>query len=544
MLRGSVGLALVATAVLGAAHERTARADTTQLGLFFGPRVYSEDTRLGYIDDAPFHPVLTNAFEFGFRVGRPFLPWLIPELELGMAPTSTTTDHAPAASVFWLEPRLHLRLDLLPGRRFDPFFVIGGGSPIALSGARQTYDTGIVGEGYVGAGVRVSTGKGFAIRLDARMGFVPGETRRVDVEADFAFGLEFDLSKHERGPAERVVKVTPLDHDGDGVPDDKDKCPDRPEDMDGFEDHDGCPDIDNDGDGVLDIADKCPNVPETYNGFEDEDGCPDVVPPDVDSLRGTIEGLIYADGETVVRDSALPQLEKISKIMKAHPSIRVVLIGHTDNQEAKQFAQKPDDPNTPAQDLAFFERGPVARARRGGGAGARHAGHRPLAHRGRGPRGRGARLGQREAARSARQPTGRDQAVRTGSPRHHADDEVMRAATLAIAIALAGCSHATAPRPMLPICLRAEAADHASGIQDFAFDADGNLLTQIEYDNAGKELARTTVTWSATAVTIARTGGAFPFEQRATLGEHGELLALDGRDEHVRLAWSGAVAAG
>src|ERR1700704_4505502 len=92
-------------------------------------------------------------------------------------------------------------------------------------------------------------------------------------------------------------------------------------------------------DRVLDIADKCPNVPETYNGFEDEDGCPDTVPPDVDALRGTIEGLIYADGETVVRDSALPSIRKIAKTMTAHPSIRVVLIGHTDDREAKQFAE-------------------------------------------------------------------------------------------------------------------------------------------------------------------------------------------------------------
>ena len=40
-----------------------------------------------------------------------------------------------------------------------------------------------------------------------------------------------------------------------------DKCPNEPEDKDGFEDEDGCPDPDNDKDGVLDAADKCPNEP-------------------------------------------------------------------------------------------------------------------------------------------------------------------------------------------------------------------------------------------------------------------------------------------
>ncbi|HEU4731898.1 MAG TPA: OmpA family protein, partial [Kofleriaceae bacterium] len=66
------------------------------------------------------------------------------------------------------------------------------------------------------------------------------------------------------------------DADGDGIPDSIDKCPNEPEDKDGFEDEDGCPDDDNDGDGFADKVDKCPNDPETVNGFEDDDGCPDV----------------------------------------------------------------------------------------------------------------------------------------------------------------------------------------------------------------------------------------------------------------------------
>ncbi len=65
------------------------------------------------------------------------------------------------------------------------------------------------------------------------------------------------------------------DLDGDGIPNDLDKCPEDPEDFDGFEDGDGCPDPDNDGDGIPDSVDLCPNEPETFNGFEDEDGCPD-----------------------------------------------------------------------------------------------------------------------------------------------------------------------------------------------------------------------------------------------------------------------------
>ncbi len=65
------------------------------------------------------------------------------------------------------------------------------------------------------------------------------------------------------------------DNDADGVPDKVDQCPNIPEDKDGFEDADGCPDPDNDKDGIPDATDKCPNLPEDKDGFEDTDGCPD-----------------------------------------------------------------------------------------------------------------------------------------------------------------------------------------------------------------------------------------------------------------------------
>jgi outer membrane protein OmpA-like peptidoglycan-associated protein len=65
------------------------------------------------------------------------------------------------------------------------------------------------------------------------------------------------------------------DRDGDGILDDVDKCPDDPEDFDGFQDEDGCPDPDNDNDGIPDVDDRCINVPEDRDGDHDEDGCPE-----------------------------------------------------------------------------------------------------------------------------------------------------------------------------------------------------------------------------------------------------------------------------
>jgi OmpA-OmpF porin, OOP family len=327
-------------AVMLAAAATPAAAEPTYLGAFFGPRMFSDDSRLGYIEDAPFHPTLTNAVQIGARVGKPFgFWWLVPEVELAVSPTRTTeVGGAAAARVFWLEPRAQLRIELLPQRRVEPFLVVGAGAPVALSSARRTFNTGVTGSGYVGGGLRFDTTKGFAIRFDARAALMPGIERAVAVEIDVNFGVELALGAPRLRPGERIVTAALPDRDGDGIPDDVDACPDRPEDKDGFEDEDGCPDIDNDGDRVLDIADKCPTEPETWNGYMDDDGCPDSVPADVQAVRGTVEGLLYADGETAVRDSAQRNVKRIAQVMATHPSVKIILVGHTDDREAQSFA--------------------------------------------------------------------------------------------------------------------------------------------------------------------------------------------------------------
>jgi len=86
------------------------------------------------------------------------------------------------------------------------------------------------------------------------------------------------------------------DSDKDKVSDNNDLCPNDPEDIDQFEDADGCPDPDNDGDGVLDEVDQCSDEMEDLDGFEDTDGCPDV-DNDADGL---------SDEEDVCPDQAGP----------------------------------------------------------------------------------------------------------------------------------------------------------------------------------------------------------------------------------------------
>lgn len=89
------------------------------------------------------------------------------------------------------------------------------------------------------------------------------------------------------------------DSDLDHVADGSDKCPNDPEDMDGFQDKDGCPELDNDADGREDGIDKCPNDPEDDDGFMDNDGCPD---PDNDK-----DGVMDADDQCPV-DAGSPDM--------------------------------------------------------------------------------------------------------------------------------------------------------------------------------------------------------------------------------------------
>jgi hypothetical protein len=39
--------------------------------------------------------------------------------------------------------------------------------------------------------------------------------------------------------------------------------------------------VDSDGDGIADIYDACPSMPEDYNGIQDSDGCPEGCLPDL-----------------------------------------------------------------------------------------------------------------------------------------------------------------------------------------------------------------------------------------------------------------------
>jgi OmpA-OmpF porin, OOP family len=124
------------------------------------------------------------------------------------------------------------------------------------------------------------------------------------------------------------------DNDGDGIPDNLDLCPNDPEDFDGFQDADGCPDPDNDHDGIPDKDDKCPNEPETFNGFQDADGCPDRGRVVVTETSIEILDVIHFEyNKAVIKPDSFPILDAIFATLQGNPSIQLVEIqGHTDER--------------------------------------------------------------------------------------------------------------------------------------------------------------------------------------------------------------------
>lgn len=127
-----------------------------------------------------------------------------------------------------------------------------------------------------------------------------------------------------------------FDNDADGISDNNDQCPDDPEDLEGFQDEDGCPDPDNDRDGILDVDDGCPNNPETVNGYKDQDGCPDEKPREIKQAL-ILKGVNFKTASAELLEESYYVLEKVFNSLEAYPHVRVEIAGHTDDQGSDQY---------------------------------------------------------------------------------------------------------------------------------------------------------------------------------------------------------------
>jgi outer membrane protein OmpA-like peptidoglycan-associated protein len=136
-------------------------------------------------------------------------------------------------------------------------------------------------------GVRYRFGNGLLVTAAGGAGLLNGWAT-----PDFRVFGSVGFSPPAKAKKPKPKPVVDTDRDDDGLANAVDKCPDRPEDKDGFDDQDGCPDPDNDKDGLCDSnptiqnnltahsavcqgKDLAPTEPEDKDGFEDQDGKPD-----------------------------------------------------------------------------------------------------------------------------------------------------------------------------------------------------------------------------------------------------------------------------
>ena len=265
------------------------------LGVGVGYDVLSSNTGLGNSDYVVNPTTGAATTQRLVKVGDAVLigvrgtAWLFPSLGFGdlgvelegkYVPTNLTGTNGAAgrANIFgvrgmaiykFLDDTYVLRPFLNAGAGVDIFKSADSAATLA---AKKLYVTGNADADsawMVGGGAQWQALQDMGVRLDARFVSTKGLSGHA-VTGNFESLLSFVYT----------LGGKPGDRDGDDILDPYDKCPDEPEDRDGFQDNDGCPDPDNDGDGILDAEDKCPNDPEDKDGFQDYDGCPD---PDNDN---------------------------------------------------------------------------------------------------------------------------------------------------------------------------------------------------------------------------------------------------------------------
>ena len=195
---------------------------------------------------------LDTAWEAGGRVGVSLIPAFDLELELGYGRGDT---QAGEKYELW-SPRVGSVYHINPDQRVDVFLGVGFGDLAVRTLGQATNDLFMD----AGPGLTIQLVGPLHLRADAR--WVGRFGSSTESQLEWNVGLDFRPE-------------LPPDIDGDGIKNKLDSCPEDPEDIDDFEDDDGCPDPDNDQDQVLDQSDECPNDKEDFDDFEDDDGCPD-----------------------------------------------------------------------------------------------------------------------------------------------------------------------------------------------------------------------------------------------------------------------------
>jgi len=294
---------LAALAVGGTIAAASTAQANVEIGGTAGVHAFSETNELG-VNDVANAPSERNSALFGLRLGVFFGDMIGVEGEFGVIPSES---RRLVFDVWNVTYRGHIvaqfraaddNVKLVP-------FVLLGASAMQIVDSKGTDKQGSMGK--------------------------PSDGFTEDYELLLSIYKEFGRKKVEKKEEPPVDD----DPDHDGIKGAADKCPNEPEDKDGFQDEDGCPDPDNDGDGVPDAQDKCPDKPETKNGFEDEDGCPDEIPAKLKQFTGVIAGINFKVGDATLLATSNKTLDKAVAVLKEFPDLKMEIQGHTDDQVLK-----------------------------------------------------------------------------------------------------------------------------------------------------------------------------------------------------------------
>ena len=151
---------------------------------------------------------------------------------------------------------------------------------------------------------------------------VNAEGCELDSDGD---GVVDGLDKCPGTPPGRKVNAEgcELDSDGDGVVDGLDKCPGTPPGR--KVNAEGC-ELDSDGDGLVDGVDKCPTV---Y--AKTTDGCPPPPPPPAEPKKLILEGVNFNNDEATLLPEAMATLDQAAATLKEWGNTKVEVAGHTDS---------------------------------------------------------------------------------------------------------------------------------------------------------------------------------------------------------------------
>lgn len=131
-------------------------------------------------------------------------------------------------------------------------------------------------------------------------------------------------------PSNCVEEEKVMDSDGDGVPDDIDKCPNTPKGV--AVDANGCP-KDSDGDGVPDYRDNCPGTPA--GAKVDSLGCEIMA-----SMSISVTADHFAFDSADLKPAMEAELDDVAaKVAASKGNEMLEIVGHTDSTGPEDYNQ-------------------------------------------------------------------------------------------------------------------------------------------------------------------------------------------------------------